>query len=270
MTTDNDLQPRPEDLLGETRDGVLILTINRLFRYNAWTSDLRDELARRLIAAGKDEAVRAVVLTGAGDRAFCSGQDLWEMQAYRDGSRIVEWLDRLTRCYDAVRSFEKPLVAAVNGVAAGSGFQVTQFCDLVIVHPGVRMGQTEINSGLPSIFGTWLMWERVGRRAIELSLQARLMDADEALRLGFAHEIVPQDQVLEAALAAANRLAAQPQQAFRMSKAANRLLDEERYRRALSLASEAYQEAFDAGIPQKEIERFFELRRIRKQEARTA
>lgn len=254
----------PDELLAENHDGVLVLTINRLFRYNAWTSDLRDELARRLLQADADPAVTAVILTGAGDQAFCSGQDLWEMQAYTDGAPIGEWLDRLTRCYDAVRRFGKPLVAAVNGVAAGSGFQVTQFCDLVIVHPEVRMGQTEVNSGLPSIFGTWLMWERIGRRAIELSLQARLMDADEARQLGFVNEIVPASQVLERAIAVARRMAQQPVQAFSMSKRANWQLDEDRYRNALALAAKAYREAFDAGMPQRQIEKFFEERRARK------
>lgn len=253
-----------DELLAENHDGVLVLTINRLFRYNAWTSDLRDELARKLRAASADPQVSAVILSGAGKQAFCSGQDLWEMQAYTDGAPIQDWLDRLTRCYDSVRRFTKPLIAAVNGVAAGSGFQVTQFCDLVIAHPGVRMGQTEVNSGLPSIFGTWLMWERIGRRAIELSLQARLMDADEAWRLGFVNEIVPAESVLDTAIAAAHRLSQQPVQAFSMSKTANWQLDEDRYRNALSLAAKAYREAFDAGMPQREIERFFEARRARK------
>ncbi|MCP3379889.1 MULTISPECIES: enoyl-CoA hydratase/isomerase family protein [unclassified Bradyrhizobium] len=257
-------QPNSDELLSEVREGVLILKINRLNRYNAWTSDVRDQLAGHLTAAGGDPGIRAAILTGAGDKAFCSGQDLWELQAFKDGSEIGSWLGRLTRCYDAVRQFPKPFIAAVNGVAAGSGFQVTQFCDLVVTHAGVTMGQTEINSGLPSIFGTWLMWERVGRRAIELSLQGRLMNAEEARSLGFVHEIVPQEGVLSAALRAAERLSKQPQVAYSLSKRANTLLDEDRYRKAIAMAMEAYEQAFNVGAPQKEIERFFERRRYRK------
>lgn len=255
------------DLLSQVHDGVLVLTINRLARYNAWTSDLRDQLAAKLVTADADTNIIAAILTGAGDRAFCSGQDLWELQAFSDGSRIGPWLSRLANCYDAVRQFRKPLIAAVNGVAAGSGFQVTQFCDFVVVHPDVQMGQTEINSGLPSIFGTWLMWERVGRRAIELSLQGRLMGAEEAQNLGFVHQIVPRGEVLDSALAVARRLSRQPQIAYSLSKKANRLLDEDRYRKAMAMAVEAYREAFNAGAPQREIERFFERRRVRKQQA---
>ncbi|MGY4352980.1 enoyl-CoA hydratase/carnithine racemase [Bradyrhizobium sp. GM7.3] len=129
-----------DNLLSQVHDGVLVLTINRLALYNAWTSDLRDELAAKLVSADADPNVIAAILTGAGNRAFCSGQDLWELQAFSDGSRIGPWLGRLANCYDAVRQFRKPLIAAVNGVAAGSGFQVTQFCDFVVAHPDVQNG----------------------------------------------------------------------------------------------------------------------------------
>jgi enoyl-CoA hydratase len=162
MGTLKNFDHHPEDLLSEVVDGILVLTINRQARYNAWTSALRDAMAVQLNAADANPDIRGAVLTGAGQRAFCSGQELSELEVFTSGERIEAWLRRLTVCYDAVRAFSKPLVAAVNGVAAGSGFQVTQFCDYVVAHPGVRMGQTEVTSGLPSVFGTWLMWERVG------------------------------------------------------------------------------------------------------------
>lgn len=175
MTEGQKFAHKPEELLSEMRQCVLVLTINRQASYNSWTSALRDELARKLLAADADTNFAAVVLTGAGNRAFCSGQDLTELQELVDGVNIEAWLNRLSACYDSVRQFSKPLVAAMSGVAAGSGFQITQFCDYVVAHPAVRVGQTEVSSGLPSVFGTWLMWERVGRRAIELALLGRLM-----------------------------------------------------------------------------------------------
>ncbi|WP_439406602.1 enoyl-CoA hydratase/isomerase family protein [Bradyrhizobium sp. DASA03076] len=260
---------KAEDLLSEMRERVLVLTINRQESYNSWTAALRDELARKLLAAETDANVEAVVLIGAGDKAFCSGQDLTELEEFRDGVNIVPWLKRFESCYDTVRQFSKPLVAAINGVAAGSGFQVTQFCDYVVAHPGVRMGQTEVSSGLPSVFGTWLMWERIGRRAIELALQGRLMDAEEAKQLGFIHEIVEPSQVLEAALAAACRLSKQSPIAYKLSKVANRQFDQERYSSAMKMALVAYQEAFATGIPQRKIREFFETRRARSGEHAT-
>jgi enoyl-CoA hydratase len=266
MTKGEKFAYRTEELLSEMSDRILVLTINREESYNSWTSALRDELARKLLAADTEANVDAVVITGAGDRAFCSGQDLAELHEFANVMNVEPWLQRLTTCYDAVRRFSKPLVAAINGVAAGSGFQVTQFCDYVVAHPGVRVGQTEVNSGLPSVFGTWLMWERVGRRAIELALQGRLMEVEEAKQLGFVQEIVEQSKVLEAALDAARRLSSQPQVAYKLSKAANWQFDEGRYSIAMKMAVTAYREAFDTGAPQKEIGEFFERRRARKEE----
>lgn len=255
-----DFSHRKEDLLCEVSDGILILTINRPTNYNSWTSALRDEMGRQLLAANADDATRGAIITGAGDKAFCSGQHLPELEEFEDGAKIADWLDRLTFCYDAVRGFSKPIVAAVNGIAAGSGFQVTQFCDWVVAHPDVRLGQTEVNSGLPSVFGTWLMWERIGRRAIQMSLKGLLVTAQEAKEMGFVHDVVPREHVLEKAIATVNELAQQPRVAYRLSKEANRSFDEERYRKAMSMALGHYKSAFDSGAPQAEIARFFEKR----------
>ncbi|MFK4719172.1 enoyl-CoA hydratase [Bradyrhizobium niftali] len=261
MTEGQKFAHKPEELLSEMHQCVLVLTINRQASYNSWTSALRDDLARKLLAADADTNVAAVVLTGAGNRAFCSGQDLTELQEFVDGVNIEAWLNRLRACYDSVRQLSKPLVAAINGVAAGSGFQITQFCDYVVAHPAVRVGQTEVNSGLPSIFGTWLMWERVGRRAIELALQGRLMAVEEAKQLGFIQEVVEQSKVLDAALDAARRLAKQPRVAYKLSKAANRQFDQERYSSAMEMAFAAYREAFNTGAPQRDQPIFREPQR---------
>ncbi|WP_439360415.1 enoyl-CoA hydratase/isomerase family protein [Bradyrhizobium sp. DASA03007] len=260
MTEGQQFAHRPEDLLSEMRDRIFVLTINRQESYNSWTQPLRDELTRQLLFADANPDIDAVILTGAGEKAFCSGQDLAEMEELPDGGEMKARLERLMMCYDAVRQFSKPLVAALNGVAAGSGFQVTQFCDYVVAHPKVRVGQTEVKSGLPSVFGTWLMWERIGSRAIELSLQGRLMVAEEAKQLGFIHEIVKPAKVLEAALDAARRLANQPRLAYKLSKAASRQFDQERYCNAMQMAIAAYRVAFNTGDPQKEISQFFDSR----------
>jgi enoyl-CoA hydratase len=267
MTTLKNFEHHPDDLRCEIIDGILVLTINRQDRYNAWTSALRDDLATRLNEANANSEILGAVLTGAGNKAFCSGQELSELESFSSGENIVAWLGRLTDCYDAVRAFSKPLVAAVNGVAAGSGFQVTQFCDYVVAHPGVKMGQTEVSSGLPSVFGTWLMWERVGRRAIELALQGRLMQAEEARNFGFVQELVEPGEVLNASLRAARRLANQPTVAFRLSKKANREFDQQRYEKAMQMAGVYYREAFNTGAPQAAIVRFFDQRAMQHQKS---
>ncbi|MGY4257824.1 enoyl-CoA hydratase [Bradyrhizobium sp. USDA 4516] len=258
MAKTTDFDHKDNDLLRELRDGVLILTLNRPSAYNAWTMALREELTKIFEVAETDESIEAIVFTGSGVNAFCSGQDLAELECIPEGPAATHLLERFFVCYDAIRSFSKPLLAAVNGVAAGSGFQLAQLCDYVVSYPGARMGQTEVNSGLPSIFGTWLMSERIGSRAYGLSLEGRLMDADEAKQLGFINEIVSQEEVLDATVAAARRLAKQPRQAYHLSKVAIRLLDQARYDKACAMALRSYEDAFDEGAPQEEIAQFYE------------
>ena len=122
--------------------------------------------------------------------------------------------------YGAVRAFDKPVVAALNGVAAGSGFQVALLCDIRVGHPGVQMGQTEIDLGLPSATGTWLMWDILGRsRTTELVLvSGRLMDGEECYRLGVIHRLTRQSEVQATALQIAHDLAAKPVVAMQLNK----------------------------------------------------
>jgi enoyl-CoA hydratase len=246
-----------DQILRELREGILILTLNRPGSYNAWTMAQRAQLEKIFRDAEADNSVGAIVVTGWGDNAFCAGQELAELEHLGDGKAMGNLLVRLFECYDAIREFTKPLVAALNGVAAGSGFQLAQFCDFVVAHPEVRMGQPEVNSGLPSVFGTWLMSERVGSRAYELSLQGRMILAFEGFQLGFVNEIVPRESVLDAAMVVAQRLSEQPRDAYRHSKIANRRLNQPRYEVARGMALEAYEESFDAATPQQEISQFF-------------
>ncbi|MBR7676104.1 enoyl-CoA hydratase/isomerase family protein, partial [Streptomyces daliensis] len=145
-----------------TREGpVAVVTLNRPDKLNAWTAAMRARLIAVLGEVAKDPEVTAVVLTGAG-RAFCAGQDLGETSgiAPDDHAAAEAWIDSFDVLYRAVRDIDKPTVAAVNGVVAGSGFQFALLADLRIGHPDVRMGQPELLSGIPSITGIWAMWER--------------------------------------------------------------------------------------------------------------
>lgn len=253
------------DVRVERHRDIALITLDRPHRYNAWTSAMRDGLTEHLRALDADDAVRAVVMTGAGDRAFCAGQDLAETQAFVDGGDVDDWLTRLQRCYDAFRGLGKPLVGAVNGVAAGSGFQAVMMMDVVVAHPAVRMGQTEINSGIPSIFGTWMMTERLGRaRATELALNGRLMGAEECHQLGLVHHLVPREQVVERAFAAARELAAKPPVAMRMSKRALRDANQAAYEAAFRAAAVGQTEAFLTGEPQRVMAAFFAERARRR------
>ena len=209
----------PDDrLLTTVSDGCLTITLNRPDRMNAWDMAMRKTLVETLEAASGNAAVKSIVVTGAGSRAFCAGQDLNEATDF-DEDFAEAWIDDFARLYRAVRSIEVPVVSAINGVAAGSAFQFVLLTDIRIGHSGVRLGQPEINSGIASITGPWIMREVLGlSRTIELTLTGRLMDADEALRLGVLHEIVAQDTVLDRASAIARELGAKPRTAMSLIK----------------------------------------------------
>jgi enoyl-CoA hydratase len=247
------------------REGeVAIVTLNRPDRYNAWHAPMRAELAAALRALNQDASVGAVVLTGAGDRAFSAGQDLAETQQF-DAERGARWLEEWRNLYGAIRELEKPLVAALNGVAAGSAFQVALLCDVRVGHSGSRMGQPEINAGIPSTMGPWLMQMSLGfSRMVELTLTGRLMDGEECHRIGLIHHLVPREQVLTKALEVARDLAGKSRVAMRLNKRRFREMTEAGFHEAEEAGKRIQREAFATGEPQAMMARFFAERRARK------
>jgi enoyl-CoA hydratase/carnithine racemase len=243
-----------------------IVTLNRPEKYNSWDAPMRIEVANALRALNADEAVRAVIITGAGD-AFSGGQDLAEAMAF-DGARAVEWMAEWRNLYGAFRELDKPIIAALNGVAAGSAFQAALLCDMRVGHSGSLMGQTEIDSGIPSVTGTWLMWDVLGRlRTMEMVLTGRLLDGEEAYRLGLINHLVAQDQVMAKAKEVAAELGAKPPIAMRLNKQRFRELTEAGFVDAEQAGMRIQSEAFDSGEPQEMMRRFFEVRAERKQQA---
>ncbi|MFL5221425.1 MAG: enoyl-CoA hydratase/isomerase family protein, partial [Microvirga sp.] len=142
-------------VLSTTEGRVALLTLNRPEILNAWHRPMRSQLVAKLEAAEREPAVGAIVMTGAGDRAFGAGQDLNETKTF-DPDRAEEWMREWEQLYDRLRSLSKPLVIALNGLAAGSAFQVALLGDMRVGHPGVTMGQPEINSGIASVTGPWI------------------------------------------------------------------------------------------------------------------
>ena len=165
-------------------DGVAVLTLNRPQALNAVSIELAEALAAALDDCGADPGTRAVVLTGAGDRAFSAGVDLREASTM-EVPRIEEWFGTVCRAYTSILAVDKPVVAALNGLAAGAGFQIALVSDLRVGHPGIRMGQPEINAGLPSVMGSYWMTLHLGwAKNQELSYTGRFMDCAECERLG--------------------------------------------------------------------------------------
>jgi enoyl-CoA hydratase/carnithine racemase len=247
-------------ILVEQVDAVRTIILHRPERLNAWDSAMRDALIAALEQAGADESVGALVITGAGDRAFSAGQDLNEATHF-DADRAERWIEEFANLYRCLRRLEKPVVAAVNGICAGSAFQFALLTDLRIGHTGVRMGQVEINSGIASITGPWIMREILGlSRTIELTLTGRLVTAEEALGLGLLHEIVPADAVRQRANVVAGELAAKPRQAMRLIKRRFFEVLEPGLDDAIAAAKRHHRASFQSGEPQATTRTFLSVR----------
>ena len=251
-------------ILSRTEGRVAVLTLNRPKVLNAWHAPMRAMLVDALDTADTDPAVGAIVLTGAGERAFGAGQDLNETKTF-DADRAEEWMGEWERLYDRIRALTKPLVVALNGVAAGSAFQVALLGDLRVGHDGVTMGQPEINSGIASVTGPWIMKEMLGiARTIDLTLTGRMMDARECHAIGLINRLVPQDQVMQAALALAKELADKPPVAMRLNKARFREVTEASFRECIAAGIRNQREAYATGEPARMMEEFLAKRAARK------
>jgi 2-(1,2-epoxy-1,2-dihydrophenyl)acetyl-CoA isomerase len=205
-------------------EGVLTLTLNRPEKLNALNVELGAGLAAAMDRAGADPRVRAVVLTGAG-RAFCAGGDLGAIRAARDAGRVAE-LEPLLRAGAQLilrmRTMETPIIAAVNGPAAGGGMNVALGCDVRIASEQASFGQSFAKVGLfPDYGGTYLLPRLVGpARAAEMFWLADMIPAREAERLGIVNRVVPHEQLAAEAHALAVRVAAAPPLAVRALKPA--------------------------------------------------
>jgi enoyl-CoA hydratase/carnithine racemase len=248
----------------ERKDACAIVRLDRPDVLNAINVEMRETLITLLAELNADEAVRAIVITGAGERAFCSGQDLDETSRY--GAQDVDaWLTRQHAMYAAVRDLDKPCIVAFNGTAAGAGFQIGLCADLRIGFPELKLGQPEVRAGLASIVGSWLMTQHVGlSKNLELSLTGRLISGQEAFGLGLLNELVAREAVLDRALERARELAALPPTALRLTKRRLRELSRPGFEAALEHAIAAQKEAYASGEPQAAMKRFLEARKAKK------
>lgn len=232
-------------------DGIGILTLNNPEALNAWTQEMQRDVAKSLNLLDTDPEVRGIVITGEGDRAFCAGQDLNEVAEFSEDS-VEEWLNTFYEVYDAVLSNSKPVIAALNGVTAGSGYQLSLLCDLRIAHSNVRIGQPEVKSGIPSVTGMYLTWQSLGHsKTAEMMLTGRLLNAKEAHQAGLIAELVGNDEVVPRSIELAKELAELPTQAFAQTKQRIRATLMPGLREAFDAALEIDKQAYGDGEPQR-------------------
>jgi 2-(1,2-epoxy-1,2-dihydrophenyl)acetyl-CoA isomerase len=204
------------------REGVLVVTLFRPDVLNSFNAGMADELLSTLRAAADDADVRAVLLTGSG-RAFCAGQDLADVLP-RDGGDHPDLGDVVARQYNpivrAIRTMEKPVVCAVNGVAAGAGANIAFACDLVIAAEEATFIQSFAKVGLiPDSGGTFLLPRIVGmQRAAAMAMLGDKIDATTAKQWGLVYDVVPGAVLANTSFDVAKRLAAMPTRALGLMK----------------------------------------------------
>lgn len=247
-------------LLVDREDGIAIATFNRPAALNALDTATRLALVEALARLAGDASISAVVITGAGERGYCAGQDIRESAALGPGDG-ARWMDSWRAYFAAVSSFAKPIVHAINGVAAGAGFETVLLGDIRVAAPHARFIMAEIDIGLPAVVGGFLLKTHLGlSRMTELVLTGRTITAEEARQIGVVHEIVPAAELLACAKKRARELADKPRVALALT------LGELRAGlcRGLSeaaAASAAYQsEAIATGEPQRAMADFLARR----------
>lgn len=209
----------------ETQDGIATLTMNRPERLNALGDTLRMDLYEAIIRASGDPDVRVIVLTGAG-RGFCSGGDIKVMNEGKASDRARPMIEKVAPLRDkvvlAMRDAPQPLIAAVNGPAAGAGMNIALACDIRIASSTARFGETFVKRGLHVDWGgTYFLPRLVGMaKACELIFTGEVIDAEEALSLGIVSKVVPPEDLMPTVRKLANAIAAGPPVAIRLAKRA--------------------------------------------------
>jgi enoyl-CoA hydratase len=201
----------------ETRGRVAVLTLDEPQKLNALTAGVREGVLSGLKKADDDEDIRVAVITGSGEKAFCAGADIGAMTHEPETARA--FLVEAVNVLQAPERTRKPVIAAVNGIAYGGGFELAIACDFVFASDRARFALPEIKLGLLPGFAVVRLQDMVGRaKAKELSIMGDPISAEEACRLGLVLRVLPHGQLLSEAMAFADRVAAKPRLAVRMAK----------------------------------------------------
>lgn len=247
------------------RDGPIgRLVLNRPEKLNAFFGSMRDEIGDGLEELGADGSVRVVVVTGRG-RAFCAGADvkymheLLENEDFDEANALVE---AGRRVIEAVTGMPKPVIAALNGPAAGGGANLALCCDLRVASDRASIGQTFNRIGLhPDWGGTWIVPRLVGSaKAAELFLFAEMIPADEALEIGLVNRVVPHDELEDVTREWADRLAAKPALSLALAKRAIRRSWSSTLDEMLAFEAEAQNRCFRSADAREGIRAFTEKR----------
>lgn len=186
-----------ENLLTETENSILTITINRPDKLNALNRKTVKEIGQAIKNAGSDTTIKAIIITGSGQKAFAAGADITELVvlSVEEGKILAKEGQDV---YKSIETCPKPVVAAVNGFALGAGCELSMACHIRIASENAKFGQPEVNLGLIAGYGgTQRLIQYVGKtKALELHMTGDLINAEQALKLGLVNYVVPQDQLI--------------------------------------------------------------------------
>lgn len=210
-----------ENLLVESNNGVAIITINRSKVLNALNGFTLIELNQVCDEFAQDNSIKVIIITGSGDKAFVAGADIGEMLPLSaiEGRRLAK---RGQEVFNKIENLPQPVIAAVNGFALGGGCELAMACDIRIVSSKAKFGQPEVTLGITAGFGgTQRLPRLIGKgRAKELLFTGDIIDADEAYRIGLVNKIVSPEELMNAAMAMAEKIISRAPIAVQLSKAA--------------------------------------------------
>ena len=221
MTRSADKKSFENILLEQPEAGIYLLTVNRPKALNALNAVTLDEIAAAIKTVAMDDTARALLVTGAGDKAFVAGADI---AAMRDMTleQAREFSEKGMRVMHALEALPVPVIALVNGYALGGGCELALACDWILASENASFGQPEVNLGIPPGFGgTQRLPRRIGpARALEMLTTARQVKAEEAVAIGLAHHVYPASALRAKGIEAARAIASKGPVAVRLAKQA--------------------------------------------------
>ena len=249
-----------QHILVDKHGAVGLVTLNRPQALNALCIDLTVELGRALDDFEVDDEIGCIVITGS-EKAFAAGADIKEMQSksYMDAYKE----DFITATWERVTTCRKPVVAAVAGYALGGGCELAMMCDFIIAADTAKFGQPEITLGvIPGSGGTQRLTRYVGKsKAMEMCLTGRMMDADEAERAGLVSRVVPAAELLDEAMAVADKIAGMSRPIAMMAKEAVNRAYESTLAEGVRFERRMFHSAFAAEDQKEGMQAFIEKRK---------
>lgn len=245
-----------------THEGIVTITFNRPKAMNALTLAMMEAFSHAVQELKLDESLRVVILTGAGEQAFCSGADLVELSEYSGEDDARQMITLMGDALLALERLPMPVIAAINGYALGGGSEIALACDMRIADEAVRLGMVQVKNGLTPGWGAGQRLLRaVGyARAMQILLQGRALHADEILALGLVNRVVPPGKALEAAFVLAQEIVAVPPDVARGIKALLQAGLMQPYEAALQTERDMFPPLWTAEPHVRAVERFLQRR----------